>query len=70
MMKFCFALCLKRYVKGTDAEDWPKDPICLQYVNLQSMQVFQILDSKSAKNTNKSYYLSMCTMISLKIFEA
>ena len=45
MMKFCFALCLKRYVKGTDAEDWPKDPICLQYLNLQSMQVFLIIDS-------------------------
>ena len=45
MMKACFALCLKRYVKGTDAEDWPKDPICLQYLNLQSMQVFLITDS-------------------------
>ena len=34
MMKACFALCLKRYVRGTDAEDWLQYPICLQYVNL------------------------------------
>ena len=37
MMKACFALCLKRYVRETNAKDWLKHPICLQYVICLSM---------------------------------
>ena len=55
MMKACFALCLKRYVRGTDAEDWLKYPICLQYENLVKCVNFFIIVSKYTKNTNKSY---------------
>ena len=34
MMKGCFALCLKKFMRGTDGKDWLKYPIYLQYVNL------------------------------------
>lgn len=31
MMKSCCVLCLKKYVRGTELEDWLKCPFCQQW---------------------------------------